>query len=519
MDMEERYEQVKWNYEQLRNIVRPESMTSFDWKNSLAGLEKIIQRELPELLKKAAPPNIYELTSDFRGEYEKFKDFIVYKPLIGKNVIGLGGGFSSGKSSFLNALMGGEEILPQAIKPSTSVPTYLVHGEENVVKAINIFDACVELELGAINEISHGFGAVGEEGEQETEPVQLGHVLKNMFLETPLQPYENLVFLDTPGYSKPGSENYSAKTDETIARQQLNTANYILWFMTADGAGSFTASDMDFLHSLNPEIPIMVICTKANRRTLAQRQAIAAKLKEQILLENLPVQDIFFFETEDAEGYDRSSINELFTRLNQQPYEEKVFAKHFKRLFWECRAYYKKQAEAASLELRNLQNALLLMEDSGGVAAYIERVKANSEQERDAMKQAGEEMIRLQTVFFKEIKAVGDRVGIYMPEPRDIDVLGDKITDPLAILMQYNRDHHKQVPPELKERLLDGLRDIQPEFEKEPGGSGYQKTVQEILATTDFPSQEEIKFGNDLNYHEMMQAALQGTNRKNKKLK
>lgn len=516
---ENKLQQIIWNYEQLRNIVRPDSAEGIEIKAKLQYVEKIITRSLPELIKKVAPPNIYELMAGFNAEYDKFKDFIIYKSLIGKNVIGLGGGFSSGKSSFLNSLMGGEEILPENINPSTSVPAYLVHGEENIVKAVNIFDACIELELAAINEISHGFGATGEQGEKTTDAVQLGHVLKNLFLETPLQRYENLVFLDTPGYSKPDSAGYSARTDENIARQQLNTVDMILWFLPVNEAGSFTDSDINFIKSLDQSIPITVICSKAKRRTKKQRTDIEAKLKEQILIDNLNIKDIFFFDTEEPEGLDSNKIYEMFNNWNSKEYEEEIFARHFKRLFWECREFYKKKSEEASAEVRNLKNALLLLEDNGETSVYIERVKANSEKEKVRMSEAEKEMLKIQTEFFKEIKVVADSVGIYMPEPKDIEVLEDKITDPLAILQEYNQKHKKVISNEVKEQILDTFRNINPVFECEPGGSKYKKIVENTLAEIDFPSGGQIKFGNDINYAELISEVMKGTKNNNEKLK
>ena len=514
---EKEIEHIVWNYEQLRNIVRLDSMVGMNWKQKLGYVENIIKRELPTLLKEVAPPNVYELTADFNAEYEKFKDFILYESLIGKNVVGLGGGFSSGKSSFLNTLMGGGEILPENINPSTSVPAYLVHGSQNVVKAINIFDACIQLDLYAINEIAHGFGAVEEEGTQITDAVQLGHVLKNLFLETGLQPYENLVFLDTPGYSKPDSEHYSAKTDEDIARQQLNTVDLILWFLPVNESGSFTDSDINFIRSLDQEIPITVICSKANRRTGQQRKEIKAKIREQILMEHLNVNGVFFFDTETPDGLDSQKIRDLFQEWNQMRYQEEVFARHFKRLFWECREYYRKKKEEASAEIRNLNNALMLKENEE-VAVYIERVRANSEKERKLMEKAEAEMVRLQTTFFKEIKVVADEVGIYMPEPKDIDVLEDRITDSLAVLQDYNKAHQNVVLPDMKERILDAFRGIQPVFECEPGGSQYKNVLLDMMAEMQFPTGEDIQFGNDINYHELMQEVLGGTQNQNDKL-
>ncbi len=500
------FEKIKWNYNQLTNIVRNESEDSTRINKRIGNLEKIIKIQLPETLNKVAPPNIYDLQNDFFAEYEKFKDFMIYETLIGKNVIGLGGGFSSGKSSFLNSLMGYGEILPVNINPSTSVPTYIVKGDGKNVKAINIFDTVTNLDLFAINQIAHGFGDVGNN--METEKVQLGHILKNLFLETSSHKYDNIAFLDTPGYSKPESEMYSKKTDENIARAQLNTVDYILWFLPVNEAGSFTTSDIKFIKSLHKEIPITVICSKANRRTEEQRQEIFNKIKEQVVFENLNVENVYFFDTENDNGLDRKNIDNLFSELNKGNCNKDEFAKRFKKLFLECKEYYKKQKEQATIEIRNLSNALLKLEEGDDASIYIERVKASSVKERKVMEEAEKNISRIQNEFFKEIKLVADEVGIYMPEPKDIDVLEDKINNPLIVLQKYNKHKNIKVKTELGNIINDALINIEPVFEYKPGGSLHKNVLIDTLKEIDFPKKEEIFFGNDINYKQLMSEAL-----------
>lgn len=208
-------------YHLLRKMIQDGTPESFPV--NLSALQKITEA-IWEEMKDCAPPDFSSFYADFLAEYEKFKDFLLYEPLIGKNIVALGGGFSSGKSSFLNALMAQvshsrRSILPEDIDPSTSVPTYLVHGDGNRLSGANIFDCRFEMRPRDIRQISHGFGSFEEE-----EGVKLGHIVRNLFLETKYQKYPNIAFLDTPGYSKPDVQSYSAKTDEQIARRQLNTA-------------------------------------------------------------------------------------------------------------------------------------------------------------------------------------------------------------------------------------------------------------------------------------------------------
>jgi hypothetical protein len=161
---------------------------------------------------------------------------------------------------------------------------------------------------------------------------------------------------------------------------------------------------------------------------------------------------------------------------------------------------------------------MVLLEDEADIAVYIERVKANSEKDRAMMAQAGKEMLRLQTEFFKEIKVVADEVGIYMPEPKDIEVLEDKISNPLVVLQNYNKQHNKTSPADMKEMISDAFRGIKPVFECEPGGSKYKGILSEMMEEIAFPKKEEIRFGSDINYNELLGEILTGIRIKNGKL-
>lgn len=141
---EEMYEKLLANYYLLCGIMRQAGRTP-ELKVDLSKIEGIINKKIPETLGKNAPEDFYTLYIDFKSEYEKFRDFILYDRLIGKNIIALGGGFSSGKSSFLNAIMG-RNVLPSDIDPSTSVPTYIVRGDKHEVVGINVFDAIVQMQ-------------------------------------------------------------------------------------------------------------------------------------------------------------------------------------------------------------------------------------------------------------------------------------------------------------------------------------------------------------------------------------
>ena len=137
-------EEIEQQFQLLKHIIRYEE--SANLCVDMSEIENLIFTELPEMLEKNAPPNFPELYFEFKQEYERFKEFILYDKLIGKNIVALGGGFSSGKSSFLNSILG-QEILPSGIRPSTSIPTYLVNGIDVEVHGINSFQSCVQIKI------------------------------------------------------------------------------------------------------------------------------------------------------------------------------------------------------------------------------------------------------------------------------------------------------------------------------------------------------------------------------------
>ena len=250
--MEFRDNKLKENFDLVKKIIKQNK--SLINSEQLNNIERIIDKDLPNTIKKTAPVNFPDIYFDFKYEYDKFKEFILYNQLIGKNIVALGGGFSSGKSSFLNSILK-QKVLPASIDPSTSVPTYIVNDESEYVYGINIFNNEVQLDKSNLKSISHGFGEITDENDNITEDeVKLGHILNSIFLATPTQIYKHIAFLDTPGYSKPDTNTYSLKTDEKIAKAQLNSSNFILWFIQGED-GTIKQDDIDFLSKLKKEIP------------------------------------------------------------------------------------------------------------------------------------------------------------------------------------------------------------------------------------------------------------------------
>ncbi|GFI32033.1 GTPase Era [Lachnospiraceae bacterium] len=499
---EETYEKLAGNFQLLCNIIRQKSEGE-QLKVDLSRIEEMIQKKIPDTLKENAPEDFYELYINFKSEYEKFRDFILYDKLIGKNIIALGGGFSSGKSSFLNALMG-KRVLPADIDPSTSVPTYIVSGEKHEVLGINVFDAKVQMQPKDIRKIAHGFGELEDEEEEKVaDAVTLGHVLENIFFSTPLHKYDRIAFLDTPGYSKPDSEKYSAKTDEQIARGQLNASNYILWFVQAD-AGTITEEDIKFIKTLREDTPKLVIVNKADKKNLKDLKEIISKIKASLDIKGVRYVDVFAFtsrinqvENEELCSFieaDTEKIKKQIESWNRQVYESN-FARNFKILFVRCREFYEDEIDEESRKLVRLNTSItkLSIEDvDSEILEPLQSMVRDAQKTVNELKDIREKLKELQDDFFTEIKFISDVVGIAMPEPSEIDLLQDNVQNPMELIAEYKKEKNIQTDPSIGDMLQGVFEGIEPVINKRPGGSEYRDELLDIILAACNVETEEI---------------------------
>lgn len=494
------YELLTKNFNLLKAICKQASTP--DLKVDLHKIEKIINEVIPQALEKNAPPNFPELLFDFKGEYERFRDFILYDQLIGKNIVALGGGFSSGKSTFLNALMK-RPLLPAEINPSTSVPAYIVSAKEESVYGINVFDTKLALEVNDIKVISHGFGEMDEEEGPSIEEVTLGHILKSLFISTPSQTFENIAFLDTPGYSKPDTANYSAKTDEKIARTQLNSSSFIMWFIQAD-AGTITQEDIKFINTLEPSIPKLFIVNKADKKTEKDLALIIEKIKELLAIKGIQYVDVLAYarpRKSNPNAYDTEKIVDLLQKWNSKV--EKVdFAYQFKALFVKCKGYYDNELQEEGKRLNRLNKAITLAEDEE-VRKCISSLSKDISKNVTQLKAIMIRLKDLQNDFFTEIKMISDRVGIEMPEPSEIDLLGDKTVNPLKIIKAYKKKYGIKDNEEVRQ-ILEDLKGVKHTINKQKGGSAYQAVLLALLEDTIKINQTERVFNKiDKNIEDM----------------
>ena len=342
-----------------------------------------------------------------------------------------------------------------------------------------------------------------DDDEKVTDAVTLGHVLENIFFSTPLHKYENIALLDTPGYSKPDSEKYSAKTDEQISRGQLNSSNYILWFVQAD-AGTITEEDIKFIKTLRDGIPMLIILNKADKKNLADLKEIIAKIKSTLDVKGVRYVDVFAFtskieqiEDDSLKAFieeDAGRIRQQIETWNSQVYESN-FARNFKKLFVRCKDFYEDEINEESRKLTRLNTSITKLEAEDIDTEILEPLQLmvkEAQKNVNELKNISKKLKELQDEFFTEIKFISDIVNIDMPEPSEIDLLQDKVQNPLQLIEDYKKQKGIKTDSSVADMLQNIFEGIEPVINKSAGGSEYKEELIDIIKESCSINAEDI---------------------------
>ena len=240
------------NYEGIDLLIKILNKSDKDnrVKKSIENLDDIINTKFKKLLNfsNIIPVSIF---FDIQNLNLDLKEFSIYPKIFGKNIIGVGGCFSSGKSAFINSILE-ERILPIDTIITTSFPTYILNETINRNILLTSFQEMLEVDKLDLKKLSHRF--------YEEYGVHLSTVVDKIFIENNSFDYENLALLDTPGYN---ADSDSGKKDMEISYSQLRRVKYIIWIIDINNGG-LRNDDLDFINSLGKDKEIFFVINKAD---------------------------------------------------------------------------------------------------------------------------------------------------------------------------------------------------------------------------------------------------------------
>lgn len=264
-------------------------------KQELKEVLYILKDELPKLM-----AYIPKQDQNLRRMYDKLYTLSakiveeVRLPILkSKTVIGVGGMFSSGKSTFLNSLTG-IELLPSDQQKSTAIATYIALGEQEKIIAYTSKNYAVTLNKDEIEAISHQF--------YSDYGIGFSNIIQKIVMTIPNFKWSNIVLLDTPGYnSEISNDSVSSfqEHDAKIARDHLSNCDYLLWITSVDN-GVIPPSDIAFIKSLHIVNPPLIILNKADKKTESDLREIINECKKNLEDAFLPYYAITAYDSHDG---------------------------------------------------------------------------------------------------------------------------------------------------------------------------------------------------------------------------
>lgn len=258
-------------FQTISNIIK-KSKNKFDISNIFHELLFCIKMLYPD----EYPIHLHRLTTLIC----ELEHYIINKEQVGAISIGLGGGFSAGKSRFVNSLLG-INALPEDIGATTAVATEVNYGSKEYFNVQNVFDNIISINKQQMSNLRHSV--------DKSHYIELNKIIKKIYYFSPNLQWKNISFLDTPGHSK--ADNHQDISDEQIALQALGQADYILWSVSADN-GTIREDDIAFLQKLESEQPKYIIITKSDLRNAKDIPNIAKSIKDNLEKNGIAYQGI-----------------------------------------------------------------------------------------------------------------------------------------------------------------------------------------------------------------------------------
>lgn len=286
----ELYQDSKNRFEMIDKILSAKRINNKNFEE----YEKVFNEEfLPFANNENSLSEEAEVTLEFQDLREELIKIVNFNFLYSKNIIAVGGGFSAGKSEFLNVLLSNTDLrLPVGINPVTAIPTYIVNSKKEQVTAFSSNGGRTEFEFKTYEKLSHDY--------MKGFSFNLKEILPFIMIQTKMDDlkYKNICFVDTPGYN-PGNK----EKDREASFENIRTANIIIWLVPAS-AGTIHQSDINFLNDIGIENKkLYIVLSKADEKPKSQLEEIMDTIEEVLDDEDIEFEGISAYSSRKKEEY------------------------------------------------------------------------------------------------------------------------------------------------------------------------------------------------------------------------
>ena len=285
-------------------------------------LEGLLANEYRAFASRENYPREADAYAELHKVFARCSELRLAPRLAKRNICAVAGGFSSGKSSFLNALIG-ERILPTNITPTTSIPTYIFHVDDELsVQAFNHLGGGVSIDAIMFKKMTHDF--------KHDHGVELKRLVHRVSICTPkLQEWKNLALIDTPGYTNPednaaGGDDGAEQRDEDIALANVLKSQFLIWVVDCE-KGTLPEQDIHFIRKFIDERPegaenkLYLVFNKGDKKTQEDRLGILQVAEDTAKTHSIPFAGIGIYSSHKNEWYADTSLVSTACRPHRRP--------------------------------------------------------------------------------------------------------------------------------------------------------------------------------------------------------
>lgn len=233
-----------------------------------------------------------------------------------RTVVGIVGGFSSGKSEFINSFILDREIrLAVGLQPVTVIPSYVIATEERLIRGYSANGGQIDLDVGFYKNISHAF--------INSFSFDLKSLMPFMCVGIQMEPtyFSNICFIDTPGYNPPAAAGEYSQSDKKTAVQFAQQSDALVWLIGLDANGTIPDSDLDFIQEIGVERrSVYVVLNKADLRSEDDLECIMEEVESRLAFENIPIIGICAYSSTQRRNITHRGISLMdhFSQINQR---------------------------------------------------------------------------------------------------------------------------------------------------------------------------------------------------------
>lgn len=248
-----------------------------------------------------------------------------------RTIVGIVGGFSSGKSEFINSFILDHEIrLAVGLQPVTAIPSYVLATDESLIRGYSGNGGYIELGVEFYKSISHAF--------INSFSFDLKSLMPFMCVGIQMDPayFSNICFIDTPGYNPPATAGECSQSDKATAVQFAQQSGTIVWLIGLDVTGTVPNSDLKFIQEIGVEHrSVYVVLNKADLKPEDDLEFIMDEVESVLTYENIPIVGISAYSSTLRRIFTHRGqpLMDYFARINQQSDARKHLEGQLKEAF------------------------------------------------------------------------------------------------------------------------------------------------------------------------------------------